>query len=295
MSILRDNINQGPKEFRRMMKEEGCFAAGVFNGISAIIAEHSGFKASYLSGSGVAASMGYPDISLTTLSEVVEEARRIVRVTRMPLIVDCDTGFGETINVSRTVRMMEEAGVSAIHLEDQILPKRCGHLDGKELIPVEDMNKKLRSASLSKKIREFTIIARTDARSVEGFDSSVERAREYLKAGADAIFIEALESESEFREFAKKVKAPLLANMTEFGKSPFLSFNELKSMGYAIVIYPLTAFRAMMKNIQEIYNDLYREGTQKNFMDRLMTRREFYDIIGYDDYGKEDSELSKIR
>ena len=295
MSILRDNINLGPREFRRIMNEEGCFAAGVFNGISAILAQQSGFKVSYLSGSGVAANMGYPDISLTTLSEVVEEARRIIRVTRMPLIVDCDTGFGETINVSRTVRMMEEAGVSAIHLEDQILPKRCGHLDGKELISIDDMNKKLRSASLSKKNKDFTIIARTDSRSVEGFDASIERAREYMNAGADAIFIEALESESEFREFAKKVKMPLLANMTEFGKSPLLSFSELKSMGYAIVIYPLTAFRAMMKNVQGIYNDLYKYGTQKNFMERLMTRRDFYDLIGYDEYGKEDSELSKIR
>ncbi|MHB8545060.1 MAG: methylisocitrate lyase [Leptospirales bacterium] len=295
MSILKDNVNLGPSEFRRMMNKEGCFAAGVFNGISAIIAERNGFKSTYLSGSGVAASMGYPDISVTTLSEVAEEARRITRVTRSPLIVDCDTGFGETINVSRTVRIMEEAGVSAIHLEDQILPKRCGHLDGKELISVADMAKKIRSAVSSRKNKDFTIIARTDSRSVEGFDESVQRAREYLKNGADAIFIEALESEEEFREFSSKVKAPLLANMTEFGKSPLLAYDELRSMGYSIVIYPLTAFRSMMKNISEIYSGLYSSGTQRNFMDRLMTRREFYDVIGYDEYGKEDRELNNER
>ncbi|MHB8372971.1 MAG: methylisocitrate lyase [Thermoplasmataceae archaeon] len=288
MSILRDNENLGPSELRRQIKDGGCFAAGVFNGISAMIAENAGFKASYLSGSGVAASMGYPDISITTLSEVAEEVRRITRVTKMPLIVDCDTGFGETMNVVRTIRMMEEAGASAMHIEDQILPKRCGHLDGKELVSKEQMSKKIQTAANARKNKDFTIIARTDSRSVEGIDSAVIRAKSYLSAGADAIFIEALQTEDEFKEFSSKIKAPLLANMTEFGKSPLLSFQELRSMGYSIVIYPLTAFRAMMKNLNEIYSELLSKGTQRNFIDKLMTRQDFYELIEYDDYTEED-------
>ncbi|MHB8361413.1 MAG: methylisocitrate lyase, partial [Thermoplasmataceae archaeon] len=251
-------------------------------------AENAGFKASYLSGSGVAASMGYPDISITTLSEVAEEVRRITRVTKMPLIVDCDTGFGETMNVVRTIRMMEEAGASAMHIEDQILPKRCGHLDGKELVSKEQMSKKIQTAANARKNKDFTIIARTDSRSVEGIDSAVIRAKSYLSAGADAIFIEALQTEDEFKEFSSKIKAPLLANMTEFGKSPLLSFQELRSMGYSIVIYPLTAFRAMMKNLNEIYSELLSKGTQRNFIDKLMTRQDFYELIEYDDYTEED-------
>ncbi|MCL5732653.1 MAG: methylisocitrate lyase [Candidatus Thermoplasmatota archaeon] len=292
MSVLRDNINSGPSELRKILKNGFCVAPGVFNGVSAILAERSGFNALYLSGSGVAGNMGLPDLSVTTLTEVAEEARRITAVTRLPLIVDVDTGFGETINVIRTVREMEHAGASAIHIEDQVLPKRCGHLNGKKIVPEDDMVLKIKAAVSARKNRDFVIIARTDARSINGMDDAIERSREYLRAGADMIFTEALESRSEFERFASEVKAPLLANMTEFGKSPLLSVEEIKEIGYRAVIFPLTAFRAMLKTVEYVYSDLKKSGTQRDFMERLMTRSEYYDVIGYDEYEKEDRELA---
>ncbi len=292
MSVLRDNINSGPAELRRILKNDFCVAPGVFNGISAILAEKAGFNALYLSGSGVAGNMGLPDLSATTLTEVAEEARRITAVTRSPLIVDVDTGFGETINVIRTVREMEHSGASAIHMEDQVLPKRCGHLNGKRIVPEDDMVLKIKAAVSARKNKDFIIIARTDARSVNGMDDAIERSRQYIRAGADMIFTEALESRSEFERFAAEVKAPLLANMTEFGKSPLLSVADLREIGYRAVIFPLTAFRAMLKTVESVYSDLMQSGTQKGFMDRLMTRSEYYSAIGYDQYEKEDRELA---
>jgi PEP phosphonomutase and related enzymes len=208
MSVLRDNINSGPSELRKILKNGFCVAPGVFNGVSAILAERSGFNALYLSGSGVAGNMGLPDLSVTTLTEVAEEVRRITAVTRLPLIVDLDTGFGETINVIRTVREMEHAGASAIHIEDQVLPKRCGHLNGKRIVPEDDMVLKIKAAVSARKNMDFVIIARTDARSVNGLDDAIERSREYLRAGADMIFTEALESRSEFERFALRSKSP---------------------------------------------------------------------------------------
>ncbi len=292
MSVLRDNINSGPWELRKILKNDFCVAPGVFNGVSAILAERSGFNALYLSGSGVAGNMGLPDLSVTTLTEVAEEARRITAVTKLPLIVDVDTGFGETINVIRTVREMEHAGASAIHIEDQVLPKRCGHLNGKRIVPEDDMVLKIKAAVSARKNRDFVIIARTDARSVNGMDDAIERSRQYVRAGADMIFTEALESRSEFERFASEVKAPLLANMTEFGKSPLLSVDEIREIGYRAVIFPLTAFRAMLKTVDSVYSDLMKSGTQRDFMERLMTRSEYYDAIGYNEYEKEDRELA---
>ena len=230
MSILSDNVNAGPRGLRVLLKKGIVAAPGVFNGISAEIAERSGAKALYLSGSGVAGAMGLPDLSVTTLDELAEKVREITAVTTLPLIVDVDTGFGEVINVMRTVRLIEQAGAAAMHMEDQVLPKKCGHLPGKMLIPTEEMVLKLKAAVKARKNRDFMIIARTDARAVEGLDSAIARAKVYLKAGADAIFSEALENEGEFRKFAKEVKAPLLANMTEFGKSPLLSAKELETI-----------------------------------------------------------------
>jgi methylisocitrate lyase len=263
-------------------------SAGVFNGISALIAQRAGFRSAYLSGSGIAGAMGLPDLSVTTLTEVSTEVRRIVSVAKIPLIVDIDTGFGEAINVIRTVREMENAGASAIHMEDQVLPKRCGHLSGKSVIASSDMVKKIKAAVSARKNPDFVIIARTDARSVNGIEDAISRANEYIEAGADAIFSEALESRDEFLKFSREVRAPLMANMTEFGKSPLLSVNELRSIGYKMVIFPLTAFRAVLKNMDLIYRNLYSAGTQRDFMDSIMSRKEFYDIIGYSEYEDED-------
>ncbi len=292
MSILRDQINEGPSRLRSLLREKPIMLPGVFNGVSAIIAEKVGFEAVYISGSGVAGNMGFPDLSVTTLTEVAEECKRISAVTSLPVVVDADTGFGETINVIRTVRELEWAGASAIHLEDQVLPKRCGHLSGKSVVPTETMVQKISAAVSARRDKNFMIIARTDARAVEGLDSALERIREYISAGADAIFPEALETEDEFREVASKVKVPLMANMTEFGKSPLLSFNELSSMGYRIVLFPLTAFRAMLKTTEHIYKTLKEKGTQRMILDDLMTRKDYYSYIGYNDYEREDAELS---
>jgi len=291
MSILRDNSNGGPDELRRLISKGAVVAPGAYNGVSALIAQQAGFEALYMSGSGVAGNMGLPDLSMTTLTEVVEDARRIVSVSRLPLIVDADTGFGETMNVVRTTRMMEDAGVAAIHLEDQVLPKRCGHLSGKKVVPLDEMVKKIRAAVSARRNENFMIIARTDARAVEGVKEAIERSKEYVEAGADAIFTEALESRDEFREFARELDVPLLANMTEFGKSPLLSVDELEEIGYRIVIFPLTGFRVSLKAVKDSYIQLKRDGTQNNFLDRLMTRKDYYDLIGYNEYEKEDNEI----
>jgi methylisocitrate lyase len=292
MSIVRDNVNLGPGEIRRQIKSGFVVAAGVFNGISAIQAERAGFRTLYLSGSGVAACMGLPDLSFTTMTEVVNEVGRITDVTRSPLIVDVDTGFGEPINVTRTVRQMEKAGGSAIHLEDQLLPKKCGHLSGKKIVQEEEMVHKIKAAVSARKNPDFLIIARTDARSVFGVDEAIRRSNLYLESGADMIFTEALESENEFRRFAREVRGDLLANMTEFGKSPLLSTKQLKDIGYRAVIFPLTAFRTSLKAAQNAYEKLYSQGTQIDMLNNMMSRNEFYEVIGYNEYEKEDKELA---
>ncbi|MCL4320750.1 methylisocitrate lyase [Cuniculiplasma divulgatum] len=288
MSRLRDNINGSSKNFRKMLGNSFITIPGVYSGISALIAERVGFRSIYLSGSGIAGMMGLPDLSITTLDEVVREAGNITSISRLPLIVDCDTGFGEPLNVMRTVRLMERAGVAAIHIEDQELPKKCGHLNGKKIVPAEDFIAKIRAAKEASKDPNFSLIARTDARSVGGLDDAIERSREYLKAGADIIFTEALENPEEFREMRKKVNGYLMANMTEFGKSPLLSVDELKEIGYDMVIFPLTAFRSILKNTEQIYSDLHKQGTQRNFIDKLMTRSQYYELIGYSEYEDED-------
>ncbi|MGC8645562.1 MAG: methylisocitrate lyase [Thermoplasmata archaeon] len=293
VSIAMGRKNLGPRHLRGAIKRGIVVAPGVFNGISALIAERYGFDALYLSGSGIAGAMGLPDLSMTTMSEVLEETRRITLVSRAPLIVDVDTGFGEVLNVERTVMEMERAGASAIHIEDQVLPKKCGHLEGKVLINEYEMVQKIRAAVKSKRNKDFMIIARTDARAIEGIDGAIQRAKSYLKAGADGIFPEALENEEEFREFASKVKGVLLANMTEFGKSPLLPARELERMGYRIVIFPLTAFRASLLTMEEVYSTLSSSGTQEKILEKIMSRKKFYDIIGYEAYELEDRLLSQ--
>lgn len=291
MSIIRDNHNLGPDELRKQLKNGFITAAGVYSGITGIQAERAGFKTLYLSGSGVAGVMGIPDLSFTTLTELADETRKITSVTKSPLIVDADTGFGEPLNVSRTVRILEEAGASAIHIEDQQLPKKCGHLSGKKLVDAVDMIHKLRAAVKSRVNESFCIIARTDARSVNGIDDAISRAALYAENGADIIFTEALESREEFMKFRREIKIPLLANMTEFGRSPLLSVKDLKEIGYNAVIFPLTAFRTALMSTKNAYERLYSDGTQKDIINNMMSRDEYYDLIGYYDYEREDKEI----
>lgn len=277
------------ERLRSAWAERPIMIPGVFNALAARIAEQVGFPAVYLSGGALAAGWaGVPDIGLLTLTEFVEQAAVLARATTLPLLCDADTGFGEAVNVARTVRLFEDAGAAGIHLEDQVLPKRCGHLSGKSLIDTQAMASKIRAAVSSRRDPSFVIVARTDARSVEGFDAAVARARAYLHAGADMIFPEALESAEEFARFAETVRAPLLANMTEFGRGPMLSVSELGPMGYRAVLFPLTAFRAAMRAAEETLRLLHAQGTQREALGRMQTRAELYEAIGYRDWEERD-------
>ncbi|WP_435018979.1 methylisocitrate lyase [Tundrisphaera sp. TA3] len=262
---------------------------GVFNALAARMAERLGFRAIYLSGGALSAGWaGLPDIGLLTLTEFAEQAAIIARSATIPLLCDADTGFGEAINVERTVTLYEAAGAAGLHLEDQVLPKRCGHLTGKSVIDASAMAAKIRAAVAARRDPGFVIVARTDARSVEGFDAAVDRARAYLDAGADMIFPEAMESAEEFARFASAVPAPLIANMTEFGRGPLLSVDELGAMGYRIALFPLTAFRAAMKAAEETLRVLRDQGTQRGLLDRMQSRAELYEILGYADWEARD-------
>ncbi len=262
-------------------------APGVYSPAVAKLAEKVGFKALYFSGAGFSNLLALPDLGMTTLTEVSTAARQVTSQIRVPLIVDADTGFGEALNVARTVEEMKSARAAAIHIEDQMLPKRCGHLDGKELVDADEMVKKLISAKDAAK-KELLIIARTDARTVEGLDAAVGRAKEYARAGADMIFPEALESREEFAEFRRKVRTPMMANMTEFGKTPYMAVREFEELGYEVVIFPVTAFRASMKAAKDVLTRLKAEGTQKGMLGSLMSREEFYGLIDYYRYEEAD-------
>jgi methylisocitrate lyase len=261
---------------------------GVFNALVAKMAERLGHEAVYLSGGALSAAFGVPDAGLLTLSEFVNEARSVARATKLPLLCDADTGFGEALNVERTVQLFEEAGAAGIHLEDQELPKRCGHLSGKSLVSAESMAAKIRAAVAARRDADFVIIARTDARGVNGFDDAVRRAKLYLQAGADAIFPEALESPEEFAAFAKAVPAPLLANNTEFGRSPNLTVEAFGALGYCMVLFPLTAFRSALKAARDTLADLKTLGHQRDRLPQMLTRAELYDLLGYKDYEARD-------
>ena len=274
---------------RRLLANETLAVPGVFNALTALLVEQTGFGAVYVSGAGLSNSAGFPDEGLLTLPEFVQQAKYVADAVSIPVICDADTGFGETLNVARTIREFEAAGVAGIHMEDQEWPKRCGHLEGKSVVEPEAMAEKIRAAVHARTDPEFLIIARTDARSVEGLDKAIRRGRLYVEAGADAIFPEALETEEEFQVFAEKVKprfgarAPILmANLTEFGKSPLLSVERLGQLGYRIVIFPQTALRVAMKAMKEVLLDLKEKGTQKGFVNRMMTRQELYDLMQYE-------------
>ncbi|MCG8406382.1 MAG: methylisocitrate lyase [Phycisphaerales bacterium] len=271
------------QRLRELIAEKTVQIPGAFNALVARAIEKSGFEAVYVSGAGLSnAVYGLPDVGLITMTEAVEHARRICNATTLPVIIDGDTGFGEAMNMARTVAEMEAAGVSAIHFEDQVLPKKCGHLDGKQLVSANEMVQKIRGACAARTDSDVMIIARTDARGVISFDDAVERAKKYVDAGADAIFPEAMQSKDELAAFADNVKAPLLANMTEFGKTPLLGLKELAEMGYRMVIYPQTALRVAFGAIDSMLSDLRKSGDQNAWVDRMQTRAELYDLLDYD-------------
>jgi methylisocitrate lyase len=291
--LFRKERGDGAKALREEMHRPGIvLVPGVFNALTALMAQSLGFKAVYVSGAAVTASMALPDLGLITLDEMVRTVKYIVDAVDIPVIVDIDTGYGEALNVMRAVKEFEAVGAAAVQLEDQVLPKKCGHLSGKALIPPEEMAKKIRAAVEARRNPDFVIIARTDAVGVTGFEDAVERAQLYLEAGADVIFPEALRTEEEFKEFAKRVKAPLLANMTEFGVSPLIPAKRLEEYGYKFAIFPVTALRVAMYAIREVYKTILQEGTQASWLNRMFTRKELYDLIRYYDYEKIDTEIS---
>jgi methylisocitrate lyase len=268
----------------RELIAQGCvLLPGVPNAAMARQVERTGFDAVYLSGAGMAnATAGVPDIGLLSMTEVVRLAGYVANSVTIPAIVDADTGFGGAENVARTIRELEKAGLAGCHIEDQEFPKRCGHVAGKSIVDVHEMIARIKAAVAARRDEDFVIIARTDARAVEDFDRAVERAGEYLAAGADAIFPEALQSAEEFRDFAKEIDLPLLANMTEFGKSPLLTFEQLTDFGYRMVIFPQSAFRVSMKASEKFFAALKKTGTQSDWIDKMQTRQELYDLLDYD-------------
>ncbi len=262
---------------------------GAFCPLVARLAERLGFRAVYLSGAALSAMAAVPDVGLLTLTEFVEAARGLASATPLPVLCDADTGFGEALNVERAVRQFEAAGVAGIHLEDQQLPKRCGHLSGKQLVSAEEMAAKVRAAAAARRDPDFVLVARTDARGVTGFDDAVRRARLYAAAGADAIFPEALQSAAEFAAFAKALApVPLMANMTEFGKSEILDFAALAGMGYRLVIYPVTTLRMALRAAQAVLEDIRTKGHQRDRIGQMMTRQELYDLLDYAGYEARD-------
>jgi len=257
---------------------------GAFSPYIAMMIEKIGFDGVYISGAGLANDLGLPDIGLTTLSEVSERARQIARVTDLPSLVDIDTGFGEPMSAARTVRELEDLGIAGCHMEDQINPKRCGHLDGKGIVSREDMVRKINAAAKAKQDPNFILMARTDAAASEGLEAAIERAKAYVDAGADAIFPEAMRDEKDFEAFRKAIKVPLLANMTEFGKSKLLNRKQLEALGMNIVIYPMTHFRLAMGAVEKGYQEIFDKGTQEGLVDQMQTRKRLYEVLEYEKY-----------
>lgn len=279
------------QELRDAIADGTIQVPGAVNPLMGRLIEENGFPAAYLSGAAFsAAELALPDIGLFTLTELAQHTARITRRIEIPLIVDADTGFGDTVNVERTVEELESAGAAAIQLEDQQLPKRCGHLSGKTLVTADEMVAKIKAAVAARRDPSLVIIARTDARGATSLEDAIERARRYVEAGADWIFPEALASAEEFHEVAQQVDVPLVANMTEFGKSPLLTVDELEGLGIAAVLYPVTLLRVAMKAAEAVLQSLAVDGTQEELLDLMQTRQELYDLLRYDGYERRDQE-----
>tara|TARA_B100000575_G_scaffold287711_1_gene286491 strand:- start:8 stop:892 length:885 start_codon:yes stop_codon:yes gene_type:complete len=283
--------------FRELLKQNSPLQiVGCINAYCAVMAEKVGHKSIYLSGAGVAnASFGIPDLGITSLGDVVEDSKRITGVTNTPLLVDIDTGWGGAFNISRTIKELSRAGVAAIHIEDQVGQKRCGHRPNKEMVSTEEMVDRIKACVDAREDQSFFIMARTDAFANEGMASSIDRSMKYIEAGADGIFAEAMTNIDYYKEFKEKVKVPILANMTEFGKTPLTDLDQLKSVGVDMVLYPLSAFRAMSKAALNIYQALISDGHQKNVLDKMQTRNELYDFLNYNSYEEKLDQLFKAK
>ena len=281
------NTNPG-KLFRSLISSSHPLQiVGAINPYCALLAKQAGFQAIYLSGAGIAnAQFGLPDLGMTSLTEVAYEVKKITNICNLPLLVDADTGWGDILNVERTVKELEYAGAAGIHLEDQIQAKRCGHLNNKRLISVDEMTLKIKVAVNSKANKDFVIMARTDAVAVEGLDAAIERMKNYISAGADMIFAEALYKLDDYKKVTDSINVPVLANITEFGKTPLFTVDELANAGVQLILYPLSAFRAMSKSALETYNAILNHKTQKSCIQSMQTREELYKTLGYYDYEK---------
>jgi methylisocitrate lyase len=263
--------------------------------IVSLAIEDQGFDGIYISGAALSAELGLPDIGLTTMSEVTQRGRQIARVSDLPSLIDIDTGFGEPMSAARTVQELEDLGIAGCHLEDQVNPKRCGHLDNKSIVPVREMTMKIRAAAGAKKDPNFLLMARTDARASEGLDAALDRAKAYIDAGADAIFPEALQDMSEYEKVREALDVPLLANLTEFGKTPLLTKTELENLGYNIAIYPVTSLRLSMKAVEDGFAAIRQQGSQKEIVDRMQTRARLYELIRYEEYNSFDQDIFNFK
>lgn len=280
------------KQFKQLMEaKEILQIPGSHDAMAALVAKKAGFHALYLSGAAYTASRGLPDLGIVTSTEMANRAKDLIRATNLPLLVDIDTGFGGVLNVARTAREMVEANVAAVQIEDQQLPKKCGHLNGKQLVSPEEMAQKIKT--IKEVAPTLLVVARTDARAVEGIDGALERVKIYMHAGADAIFPEALQSDEEFRLFSEKIPIPLLANMTEFGKTPYISAEKFQDMGFRMVIYPVTSLRVAAKAYERIFQLIKEEGSQRSGLSDMQTRKELYDTISYYDFEELDSHIAR--
>jgi len=287
------------RRLRELLDTQTVVLPGAFNALTAMQIERAGFQALYISGAGLSAARGLPDIGLLSLTEVTSDAATITKAVTIPAIVDADTGFGPPLAVMRAMNEFEQAGLAGMQIEDQDLPKKCGHLPGKRLVSTSEMVSKIRAASDARRDPDFLIVARTDARAVEGMEAAVRRARTYIDAGADAIFPEALESADEFRAFARQLakeggKAPLVANMTEFGKTPYLCVGEFEDLGYRLVLFPVTALRMATKAIERMLFELRKRGSQRGLLDQMHTRQQLYDLLRYEEYEQRDRQFHEM-
>jgi len=286
------SVSAGARLRAAVEAERPLQLVGTTNAYAALLAERAGFRALYLSGAGVAnASLGLPDLGVTSVNDVCEDVRRVSGACPLPLLVDADTGFGSALNIARTCRDLIRAGAGGMHLEDQVAAKRCGHRPGKALVPAGEMVDRLKAAVDARTDAAFVVMARTDAHAVEGQAAALERATQYVAAGADMIFAEALKTLEEFREFAAAVSVPVLANITEFGQTPLFTTSELGAAGVRLVLYPLSAFRAAARAQLTVYSTIRATGTQKGVLDLMQTRAELYDVLGYHEYERKLDEL----
>ena len=289
MHFVKKKIKEKRKDFVKKLKSGKILRVpGAYNPLTAKLIEEIGYDAVYVSGGVMSNDLGYPDIGLTTLEDVSNRSKQIARVTNLPTIVDIDTGFK---SCKKTIKTFEKVGVTAVHLEDQIEQKRCGHLDNKELISIKKMVKKISECVKSRKDKNFKIIARSDAKSVEGLDKMIDRCKAYIDSGAEIIFPEALHDEKEFEKVRKSLNCYLLANMTEFGKTKLLNYKQLENLGYNIVIYPVTTQRLAMKNVEDGLRAIFADGHQNNVIDKMQTRKRLYDLVDYEKYNSLDEKI----